>query len=171
MHSTRAMTDAPKNSRGGKLPPEDEAALGLYLNKKGEVVLPSDVILGAIKGAASDFKAPGKGKKTFKGYVDSGLEIDSDAVLTPQKWEVDSRPVVVQRARVIRSRPRFDEWEATFTISVLDQETWIDAYDKEYGGGANIRDILAAAGKFKGLCDFRPRFGRFEVIAFEPALA
>ncbi len=171
MHSTRSMTEAPKNARGGKMSPEDEAKFGLYLNKKGDIVLPADVIMGAIKGAAPDFKAPGKGKKTFKTYVDSGLEINEDAVLTPQTYDIDSRTVVIGKARIIRSRPRFDAWSAEFTITVLDPETWIDVYDKENAGGANIMDILEAAGKFKGLCDFRPRFGRFEVTKFEPAPA
>ena len=168
MHSTRGMTEGPKLARGAKLPPEDEAELALYKNKDGVIVLPEDVILGAIKSAAVDFKAPGKGRKTYKTYVDSGLELDGDAVLEPQTYEVDSRPVVIQRSRIIRSRPRFDEWTASFKIIILDTDTWIDAFDKVYGGGANLRDVLAAAGKYKGLCDYRPRFGRFEVTNFEP---
>ncbi|MDD3984240.1 MAG: hypothetical protein WC145_13235 [Aliarcobacter sp.] len=168
LHSTRVMTDAPKLARGAKLPPEDEAELGLYKNKSGQIILPEDVILGAIKAAAVDFKVPGKGKKTYKNYVDSGLELESDALLEPQTYEIDSRPVVVQRSRVIRSRPRFDEWSTEFRIIVLDTDTWIDPFDKVYGGGANLRDVIAAAGKYKGLCDYRPRFGRFDVVGFAP---
>lgn len=168
LHSTRVMTEAPKLARGAKLPPEDEAELGLYKNKHGQIVLPEDVILGTIKSAAVDFKVPGKGKKTYKNYVDSGLELDGDAVLEPQTYEIDSRPVVVQRSRVIRSRPRFDEWSSSFKVIVLDTDTWIDPFDKVYGGGANLRDVIMAAGKYKGLCDYRPRFGRFEVTTFEP---
>lgn len=169
MHSTRGMIEAPKNNRGGKLQPKNEAELCLYKNDDGKIIIPSDVIMGVIKNSASDFKAPGKGKKTFKRYVDSGLEINTDAEIYPQQWVIDSRSVVIQRSRVIRNRPRFDNWNAKFIINVLDPETWIDVYDKTYGGGANIRDILIAAGKFKGICDFRPRFGRFEVVKFEPA--
>lgn len=166
MHSTRIMSEGPKNARGGKIPPTDEAELGLYLNKEGQVILPGDVLLGAIKEASSDFKVPGKGKKTFKGYVDSGLEI-SDAIISPQEWTIDTRTAVIKGSRILRSRPKFEDWSAEFVITTLDPETWIDAFDKEYGGGANIKDILEAAGKFKGLCDYRPRFGRFEIAAFE----
>lgn len=166
MHSTRSMTESPKMPRGGHLPPKDEAELATYRNKKGEIVIPGDSLLGAIKAAATDFKVRGKGKTTFKKFVDSGLEIDRDAVLTPQEYEIDSRPVVVSRSRIIRSRPRFDEWETTFDITVLDPDTWLDPFDEEYSGGGNLRDIIDAAGRFKGIGDFRPRFGRFEISSF-----
>lgn len=168
MHSTRGMTDGPKLARGAVLPPKEEAELALYKNKAGQVVIPGDSILGALKAAASDFKVKGKGKTTYKKFVDSGLEIEVDAVISPQEWELDSRPVAVQKSRVIRSRPRFDEWSAEFVITVLDTDTWIDVFDEVYGGGGVLKDILEAAGKFKGICDFRPRFGRFRVASFEP---
>ena len=168
MHSTRGMTEGPKLARGAILPPKEEAELALYKNKAGQVVIPGDSILGAIKAASSDFKVKGKGKATYKKFVDSGLEIETDAVISPQEWELDSRPVAVQKSRIIRCRPRFDEWSAEFVISVLDTDTWIDVFDEEYGGGGVLKDILEAAGKFKGLCDFRPRFGRFTVSSFAP---
>ena len=166
MHSTRVMTESPKMPRGGHLPPKEEAELATYRNKKGELVIPGDSLLGAIKAAATDFKVKGKGKTTYKKFVDSGLEIGKDAVLTPQEYEIDSRPVVISRSRIIRSRPRFDEWEATFDVQVLDPDTWLDSFDEEYSGGGNLRDMIEAAGMFKGLCDFRPRFGRFKVESF-----
>lgn len=167
MHSTRSMTEAPKLPRGGVLPPKEEAELATYRNKGGQIVVPGDSLLGAIKAASTDFKVKGKGKTTFKKFVDSGLEIKKDGVLIPQEYVVDSRPVVVGRARVIRSRPRFDEWGAEFHITILDPETWIDPFDEEYSGGGILRDIIDAAGRFKGVGDFRPRFGRFMIESFE----
>ncbi len=167
MHSTRSMTEAPKMPRGGVLPPKEEAELATYRNKAGQIVVPGDSLLGAIKAASTDFKVKGKGKTTYKKFVDSGLEVEEDAVIAPQEYIVDSRPVVISRSRVIRSRPRFDEWEATFNIAVLDPDTWLDPFDEEYSGGGNLRDIIDAAGRFKGIGDFRPRFGRFEIASFE----
>jgi len=167
MHSTRGMTSGPKLKRGAILPPEDEAELALYKNEEGIIVIPGDILLGSIKSASTDFKVGGKGRKTFKTYVDSGLEIE-DAVLDPQEYAIDSRPVKIGQARIIRSRPRFDKWNAVFYVTIIDGETWLDPFDKEFGGGATLRDIIMASGQFKGICDFRPRFGRFRVISFEP---
>jgi len=171
MHSTRSMTEAPKLARGEVLPPAKEAELALYKDKSGRIVIPGDCILGALKAAAPNFKAKGKGKTTLKNFVDSGLEIAGDAVISPQEYAVDSRPVVVQRSRIIRSRPIFDEWEATFDVEILDTGTWFDQFDEKYSKGGILRDVIIYAGKFKGLCDFRPRFGRFELVSFEPVEA
>lgn len=171
MHSTRGMTEGPKNTRGGKASSEDEAKMGLYLDKEGNIVIPADVLLGVLKSSAVDFKVPGKGKKTFKNYIDSGLEIVPEAppLISDGGWVIDVRPVAIKGSKILRSRPRFDDWKVQFTIQLNDPETFLDPYDKEYGGGSNIHDILEAAGQFKGICDYRPRFGRFKVTRFEPA--
>ena len=167
MHSPQSI-GTPKAGRGAKQTPEDEAKAGLYLNKDSKIVIPGDLLMATLKASAVDFKAPGKGKKTLKFFVDSGIEVLKDAIAEPQTYSIDARPVRIGTAKVMRHRPRFDEWAATFDIAVLDPATWLDVYDKEFSGGAMIRDVLVAAGKFKGIGDFRPRFGRFEVTKFEP---
>lgn len=70
---------------------------------------------------------------------------------------VDCRSVVVSRARLMRYRPRFNDW--SFTVEIVYDETIID------------RDsiLLSArnAGSFCGIGDYRPvkrgPFGRYEV--------
>ena len=51
----------------------------------------------------------------------------------------------------------FKEWECTFTIEVINEDL-----DKTI-----LKEILESAGKFKGVWDFRPEFGRFIVTKFE----
>ena len=64
---------------------------------------------------------------------------------------VDIRGVRVGMAKLMRCRPKFPEWSLQFEI----------AYNPDV---INKEDILKAvndAGKMIGLCDYRPRFGRF----------
>jgi hypothetical protein len=69
---------------------------------------------------------------------------------------IDRRAVVVQRARIMRERPRFDNWGLSFVIETLDEQLPVSA----------IKEILDYAGKV-GLGDYRPRFGRFIVTEFK----
>jgi hypothetical protein len=66
---------------------------------------------------------------------------------------VDVRSAGIMRARIMRVRPIFREWSAEFDF----------AYDENEIEEGNV--ILAAetAGRLIGICDYRPRFGRFSV--------
>lgn len=63
----------------------------------------------------------------------------------------DVRQMVVNRARITRTRPRFDSWELTFTL--IYEETKIDI--------ETIANALEFAGAYVGLCDSRPKYGKF----------
>jgi len=57
------------------------------------------------------------------------------------------------------NRPAFKKgWEAKFKILILDEDR---LPQKALG------EILEYAGKFVGIGDWRPHFGRFEVIEFK----
>jgi len=130
----------------------------LYVEPNGTIYQPSDHIWCAMIKSAVNFKIPGKGKKTYKDLVKSAVFIYPDAIPHKnQKFGIDRRPVVIQRARVVRERPRFDDWELSFEIHLLDDQFPIDA----------ARRILEHAGNYTGIGDFRPRFGRFMVTEFK----
>lgn len=130
----------------------------LYADEKGNPYQPADHIIGSMTKASTDFKIPGKGKKTYKDLIQSALSIYPDAIPHKiPKWVVDRRPVVIIRARIIRERPRFDEWELSFEINITDEQLPVDA----------VRRILEHAGNRKGIGDFRPRFGKFMVTEFK----
>jgi len=134
-----------------------EAELALYKDEAGKIYQPAEHILGALIKAAGDFKITGRGKKTYKDLIKSAVVIFPDAIPHKKtKWIVDRRPVVVQRARIMRERPRFDDWELNFIIETLDEQLPISA----------LKEILDQAGKV-GIGDFRPRFGRFMVTEFK----
>lgn len=66
----------------------------------------------------------------------------------------DFRSVKVQQARLQRCRPKFDEWTCSFTL----------AFNPAILNKSDIQKAVCDAGALVGLGDFRPRFGRFEMI-------
>jgi len=158
MHSTAGMLK-PKDNRvkSSEHDPIEEAKDCLYLNDAKKICVPSMAILSAMRKAAVGHKKPSAGKKTLKDFVFSGLQIEPDMIELPdQNYQVDIRPVVIQRSRIMRARPLFKNWELSFTVTLLDESTW------DVG---KVRQVIEDAGKYQGLLDFRPLFGTFEVVS------
>ena len=144
----------------------------LYVTDKGEVYQPANHFELAMVKAASNFKITGRRGKTYKDLVSSNVVVDPEKILfgmtitenddlttdADQPLYLDLRPVVIQRARIVRIRPAFKPgWELDFVINVLDDELPANM----------LQDILTLAGKTVGIGDYRPKFGRFVVTKFE----
>ena len=80
-----------------------------------------------------------EGPRDVRGLYDAGF--------------VDVRSVGVNRARVMRVRPVFRSWSLQFDF----------AYDETEIEEDSIVLAAESAGRLVGLCDYRPRFGRFDV--------
>ena len=159
------LSDKPKLRRGEHLDPKTEAERKLYRDSEGNIVIPSVNIKAMIRDAGANYKVKGR-RTTFKAMIKAAIDIkpypyvpllDGDGNPNP-KWVVDIRPVVVQRSRILRARPRFDEWRLKFQIinkdpTIIHEET--------------LKKILEDAGKYYGLGDFRPEFGLFQVVTFK----
>ena len=158
MHSTAGMLKPKSNKvKSSEHDPIEEAKDCLYLNDAKKICVPSMAVLSAMRKAATQLKKAGGGKKTLKDFVFSGLQIEPDMIELPnQHYEVDIRPVVIQRSRIMRARPLFKEWGLSFKVNIIDEQTW-DA--------GMVRNVIEEAGKYQGLLDFRPLFGTFEVLS------
>ena len=139
-----------------------EAIKALYTDEDNVIYQPAEHIESCLREAAKQFKISGKRGATYSKLVGSTIEVRPSAI--PHKYieyEIDARPVVVQRARIIRYRPRFDKWALDFEIVALD-----DQLDKSV-----IKEILDYAGIYVGIGDFRPgrggKYGKFMVTKFE----
>jgi hypothetical protein len=133
----------------------------LYLDSKKRVVLPSMVLEAHICEAARKSKA---GKTAL-----AGLFVDGDAVLEYAGGPLTLKALVaskdhrlvagvrVQQSRVMRTRPLFTNWSATFEVSLLSTAA----------NSEELRRWLDDGGAMVGLCDYRPRHGRYEVRKFE----
>jgi len=147
-----------------KVLPRDEAEKVAYRLPDGRLYLPSVMLQRAFVEAASDFKQRGK-RQSMKYAAGAAFNpVDSIMLFDPPitTYEVDSRPVTIPatKGHVMRHRPRLDAWRI-----VTDVEIDTDLLEPEVA-----KDILEAAGRFKGLGDYRPQhsgpFGRFQVHGF-----
>lgn len=82
---------------------------------------------------------------------------DADALWADKRF-VNSVSAKVNNARVMRTRPIFPaDWQLKFEVMYLPSVV----------SAASIRTWLDTAGSLCGLGDWRPRYGRFVVTAFE----
>ena len=139
-----------------------EAEIALYRDEQGTIYEPASHIEGTLKQASRTLKIPGKRGATYAKLIGSAVAVEPDVI--PHKvikYEIDARPVVVQRARVVRYRPIFKNWELSFNIMVSDEQIPIEV----------IKLALDHAGQYVGIGDFRPgrggKFGKFMVTEFK----
>ena len=132
-----------------------EAEIYTYKNENGYYI-PAIHIKSAMIKAAVNERVQGKGKKTYKDFVKGFLLIEPEEIpIHPQEYVLDRRWERVQRARVLRTRPKFKKgWTAEFELISLD-ETVLPI--------GILKKILRYAGSYIGIGDRRPEFGLFEV--------
>lgn len=150
-------TKASESKRGKKVyVPEEEAEKKTYRTEEGKLHLPNTHFKASMVKAATDFKMVGR--KSYKDYVKAGMFIpEQEIVLDQQEYEIFACPVVIQRARVMSWRPIFKKWSCSFTIDIID----------DFINSTTLKEILETAGKYKGVGDFRPEYGRFKVTKFK----
>ena len=169
MHSAQGMMLEPtaKKNPAKQYDQTEEAEKVCYRNKEGFLYVPCRCIKGSMLNAASWYKF---GKKSAKPILAGGTRLEPSEVLLLdgkgkkiKNYEIDLRPVVVMRARIIRARPLIKTWRMKFKIiynSELIQDTNI------------IRAVLEEAGDRVGLLDNRPQKlgenGMFSVTKFLP---
>lgn len=88
--------------------------------------------------------------------MDYGEKLTKEQLINNYEYR-DTRIMVVQRSKVVRTRPRFDQWKIQFNLM----------YDEEKIDLDTIIQALENAGKYVGLCDSRPKYGKFAVIVEE----
>lgn len=147
------------SQRSGVVDRSEEWRDALYFDEEIGIYEPAEHIWGSMIKAAVNFQIPGKGKKTYKDLMKSAIIIDPNKIPLGKKEpdEIDKRPVVIRGSRILRQRPMMKEgWELSFAINLLDEQLQPDV----------VKVILEHAGKYVGIGDYRPRFGRFEVTKF-----
>lgn len=153
----KALTSKKKKSEADlEMISDLEWEAGVYWDDNIGLVIPNECLAATfLEGAKMN-----KNGSAFQKYVqvvDSLAALDIGEVQNYQKMKVDPRfrdvrSVCVMRARVIRTRPRFNTWRCEFDI--MYDENKIDT------------DIIALAvenaGNYVGLCEMRKLgYGRF----------
>jgi hypothetical protein len=130
---------------------------GLYMNKDGFIIIPSTILEASIQDGAKKSKLG----KAFKSAVfvnddatlDIGTKKKAEALWGDDRYR-DVRGVRVGTSRVMRTRPIFHEWGAKFDVF----------FDDEQVNESDVVTALHDAGTKCGIGDFRPKFGRFEIV-------
>lgn len=161
--STRRMTVQTEET------PREAATKVCYRLPNGRFYFPGAAISRLLRDAGSNHKLKNSRKST-RFLVPAAVIVPQEAITitngdgeTPvADFEVDSRPVVIPatKGRVMRHRPRFDCWSATFNLEI----------DEEILPVEFIHQLLTEGGSKQGIGDFRPEkggpFGRFQIIAW-----
>lgn len=129
-----------------------------YLLEDGVTLYqPADHFHESMKEAAKNFKVPGKRGASYMKLAERTLMFDPEYIRhTIQECIPHTVPARVQRARIPRTRAMFPKWELGFQIIVREDQFPPEAVQK----------ILAYAGDFIGVGDWRPKYGLFMVTKF-----
>jgi hypothetical protein len=160
-----------KNGKKDYGTPRKQAELTAYADEprteKSLLWIPSTWVMGSIATVASDYKIPGS-RKSVKSIYGGCIIPTSEKLYFLEKHklgkvEVDSRPVVIQRARIMRHRARLEKWSFSCDLELDDSLLPVDS----------MHQLLTDAGRRSGLGDFRPPkggpFGRFKIISWTVA--
>ncbi len=131
---------------------------GLYLDENKRPVVPGVNIEAMLVAAGKKVKLGEAFKAGLLSDSDWPIEYEGpkDAEELFKKGGIkftDRRGVVIGQSRIVRTRPTFRKWGLTFTVDYL----------PELLNEGNVKEAVATAGRIIGLCDFTPKYGRFEI--------
>jgi len=161
--NNEAIAEKAAAKKGSDKKKTDDLESYLLRNEKGQIVMPTLNFCAGIREAGKSFPDPASPRKSLRDRLKAIVVPESEYGLINggvKDWDfVDMRRVVIQRAGITRSRPAFFEgWTIEFQIMIL---------EPEYLQPARLFELVESAGKFQGLGDFRPTFGRYRVAKFE----
>ena len=141
---------------------ELEWEAGLYYDEIHGLHIPTECLQKTLENGAKLFKA-GKDIQRYVQFPDAFAPLDIGAKFDIEKMKKDMkyfdvRAVAVMRARVIRTRPRFDVWRCEFNV----------LFDEEHIDVDVIARAFENAGQYVGLCEARSLgYGRFATVIKE----
>lgn len=134
---------------------------GAYWKEGLGLYIPAENVEATIRNGGKAFK---KGKDFEKYVIVTDLYIpffygeDLSKEELIQNYEYrDTRIMTVQRSKILRTRPRFDQWNITFNLM----------YDETKMDLDTIINALEYSGNYIGLCDSRPKYGKFTATVEE----
>lgn len=155
--SVEAKSKAAKNSSAKKT---DNIESYVYRTDDGELAIPGEYLRQSIIHAAKFRQDPRSPRKSAMDlYKAAVVPLTHLATLGVKQWDYeDRRRAVVQRNGINRVRPAMRAgWKVTMDFMIT---------LPEYIAPSDVNDVIQTAGRLIGVGDFRPTFGRFQVIAF-----
>lgn len=147
-------------AKGSKAKKSDDLESYVYRNEKGELSIPSEYFRMSLINASKFKQDPRSPRKSAMDLFKAGVCcLDELCTLGIKDWDyVDRRRVMIQRNGITRCRPAVNlGWKVECQLQVL---------LPEYINSSLLNETIAAAGRLVGVGDFRPTFGRFQVVGF-----
>lgn len=148
--------------------PREAAEKAANRTAKGELFLPGAAVARMLREVGASHKQRGS-RKSIKFVIPAAVLVQEDQIVLRNSegkaltdFEVDSRPVVIPstKGRVMRHRPRMNQWHCEFTLEVNDELLEPNL----------IHQLLVEGGQQNGLGDYRPEkggmFGKFHVVSW-----
>jgi hypothetical protein len=149
-----------KAAKGSAAKKTDNIESYVYRNDQGEICLPGEYLRQAVIAAAKFRQDPRSPRKSAQDLVKAAVvSLTPLASLGVTEWDYEHRcRVQVQRNGVTRVRPALRAgWQASFVLMVN---------LPEYVSQEMLLGLLTDAGRLIGVGDFRPTYGRFQVVGF-----
>lgn len=159
--SNEAVAEKAKAAKGSKAKKEDDLESYVYRCANGHIGIPGEYLRGAVVAAGRWRQDPRSPRKSMIDLLKAAVVPLTDcADLGKANWDyLDSRRVTIQRSAITRVRPAFmPGWQATFELMVN---------VPEYVDPSTLNALIAESGRLVGIADFRPTFGRYQVVSFK----
>jgi hypothetical protein len=156
-----AVDEKAKAAKGSKAKKQDDLESYVYRTEDGELAIPGEYLRMAVIAAAKFRQDPRSPRKSAADlYKAAVIPLTQLATVGKASWDYeDRRRAVVQRNGINRVRPALRVgWRAAFELMVN---------LPEYVSPDALNDVVQQAGRLVGIGDFRPTYGRFQVIGFK----
>jgi hypothetical protein len=152
-----------------------EHAGSLYMAPGVGPIIPADNITAAIREGAKKTKEGKIAQSAVFGADPGYFKLEYDGPRTPEELFADTTPrstpyaegfrftvpVVRSNSRIISTRPIFHDW--SLDVALMYEDSIINF--------AQLDRWIKKAGTMSGLCEWRPRFGRFTATCLTEGLA
>ncbi len=159
--NVEAVAEKAAAAKGSKSKKTDNVESYCYRNGDGEICIPGEYLRGSVVNAAKFRQDPRSPRKSAMDLVKAAVvSLTPLASLGIKEWSYEHKcRVVIQRNGITRVRPAVVAgWEAEFIFLVT---------LPEYVSREVLNALLVDAGRLIGVGDFRPTYGRFQVVGFE----
>ena len=158
--SNESVEAKARASKGSKAKRSDDIESYVYRTEQGELSIPAEYFRMSLVNAAKFQQDPRSPRKSALDLYKAGVAtLDEHCSLGVKDWDyLDRRRVQVQRNAITRERPAMRAgWRVEMTLQVL---------LPEYIPPQVLNETIQAAGRLIGVGDFRPTYGRFNVVGF-----
>lgn len=148
-------------AKGSKVRKTDNLETFVYRDSDNHICLPGEYFRQSIIIAAKSRQDPRSPRKSARDLVQAAvLSLTPLASLGKSTWEYEHKcRVRIQNNAITRTRPAFKSgWKATFILQVN---------LPEYISEEMLNSLIVDAGRLIGVGDFRPSYGRFQIVKFE----